>query len=85
MVPEAPVPKEGMRAFLEKRMIPEKSGQDRDTISAGFPWASQKQQVPSGKRNKAGASGRSWRAAVAQLVERLLGKEQAEGSNPSRG
>jgi hypothetical protein len=25
------------------------------------------------------------RAAVAQLAERLLGKEQAEGSNPSRG
>lgn len=25
------------------------------------------------------------RAAVAQLAERLLGKEQVEGSNPSRG
>ena len=28
---------------------------------------------------------RPGRAAVAQLAERLLGKEQVEGSNPSRG
>ena len=38
----------------------------------------------SGKGMKDHCSG-SVVAAVAQLVERLLGKEQVEGSNPSRG
>jgi len=54
-----PDQKEGMRAFLEKRSLPETSRQDWDAVSAGFPWASSRRNVPSGKRNKAGASGRS--------------------------
>jgi enoyl-CoA hydratase len=53
-----PGQKEGMRAFLEKRTLPETSREDWDRVSAGFPWAFPKRRVPRGKRNKAGASGR---------------------------
>jgi enoyl-CoA hydratase len=54
-----PSQKEGMRAFLEKRPVPETSRPDWETISAGFPWARPERNLPSGKRKKAGASGRN--------------------------
>ncbi len=79
---------EGMRAFLEKRTLPGRGRSGWETESTGFPWgpvgvrAGSPQRAESGKgaRRRVGTD-----AAVAQLVERLLGKEQAEGSNPSRG
>lgn len=53
-----PGQKEGMRAFLEKRALPEFSRADWATVSGGFPWGSAERADPGGKRKKAGASGR---------------------------
>ena len=53
-----PGQKEGMRAFLEKRALPEFSRTDWDIVSAGFPWASSERVEPGGKRKKAEVSGR---------------------------
>jgi enoyl-CoA hydratase len=54
-----PGQKEGMQAFLEKRIPPETSRTDWDVVSAGFPWSKTGPEHPSGKRKKAGGSGRS--------------------------
>ena len=51
--------KEGMRAFLEKRPLEEAGRGNWTEVSVGFPWAESAAGRPHGKRNKAGASGRS--------------------------
>jgi enoyl-CoA hydratase len=53
-----PGQKEGMRAFLEKRPLPETARNDWDEVSAGFPWAPTGSDPPGRKGNKAGGSSR---------------------------
>ena len=50
--------KEGMRAFLEKRTLPESSRSDWARISSGFPWAAPERAGVGGKRKKVKVSGR---------------------------
>jgi enoyl-CoA hydratase len=51
--------KRGMRAFLEKTPLEERSRTDWDSESRGFPWAGAEGSAPSGKRNKPEASDRA--------------------------
>jgi len=54
--------REGMRAFLEKRPLPARPRTGWDRASLGFPWGPREDPASppdgSGKRNKAGISGR---------------------------
>lgn len=56
---DTPGQKEGMRAFLEKRSLPESARTDWDRVSAGFPWAPIGSDLPGRKRNKAGGPSRN--------------------------
>ena len=47
-----PGQKEGMRAFLEKRTLPETPRTDWDELSVGFPWTEPGRETPGGKRKK---------------------------------
>lgn len=48
-----PGQQDGMRAFLEKRSLPETPRANWDALSSGFPWATPPRDVPARKGKKA--------------------------------